>query len=431
MNKFSGIVFLAAAAMAVGVSSGACSSSSGSPSATPSAAGESCARTADCGSGLVCIADTCVPKGTTPDGGTAMAIGPDGGVVAIADSGTQLSEAAAPPRLGGLGESCVTVADCAVGLSCIPFSPYGGGGVCDLGSYGLTASGKTCSGECNAATDCCELPLNTTVGATSVKNCQDIVSLVLSNDTSACTQSPGPAPASAVGVGCFLYTTYCGTTCANWNCTANQCVFKGACQNSNVELNGCPAVTRTGRALAAPNCDAPTNTCKATPALGTCNADADCDGKGTNDAAGTCRSGNCTCYQQGCYLKCASDLDCRQGYSCNATSKLCTLNPKCSVDADCAASTEVANAKCSAGTCKVPCANDHQCTGSGAIASPYLSSFGGEVCGADGFCNPVGCQGDTDCQNSASNPGGNVVHLFCVTPPTTPATAVVQSSITN
>lgn len=431
MTKFSGIACLAGAAMAIGVSLGGCSSSSGSPVAVPSAAGESCARTADCGSGLVCIGDTCVAKGTTLDaGGSMTTVTPDSGAAAAMDAGTPVPEAA-PPRLGSIGESCLTQADCTQGLACVPFSPYGGGGVCDLGSYGLTPSGKTCSGECNAATDCCQLPLNTTVGATSVKNCQDILTLVLSNDAAVCTASPAPAASSAVGVGCFLYATYCSATCANWSCTSNQCVYNAGCQNSGVELNGCPSVTRTGRSLNAPVCDTTAHTCKPTPTLGVCNMDSDCDGKGTNDAAGTCRGGDCTCYQQGCYFSCTSDLNCHQGYSCNAATKLCTLNAKCSLDADCAASTEVANAKCSMGACKVPCTDDHQCGGSGAFTSPYLSAFGGEVCGADGFCDPIGCQGDSDCQNSASNPGGNAVHLFCATPPVSPATTVVTSAVTN
>jgi hypothetical protein len=425
MIKFSGLSLLAGAAVALGVSIGGCSSSSNNSSSGPlSAAGESCSRTADCGSGLVCVENTCVAKGTTTINDAGVVIGADGGVVVV-DSGTVVPEAA-PPRLSAIGESCLTAADCAQGLTCIPSSPYGGGGICDVSSFGLTPTGKSCTGECNAPADCCELPLNSSVNGTPVHNCQDILTVVLNNDTSACAASP--APASSIGVGCFLYSTYCAQNCStNWSCTANQCSYKGTCSNSGVAFNGCPAVTRTGHGLPS-TCNTQSNTCAAPTTVGVCNADTDCEGKATNDTGITCHGNNCTCFKQGCYVKCGSDLDCHTGYSCNTTTKLCTENAACSTDADCALSTNVSNAKCSMGTCKVPCTNDHQCSGSGQVNNNYLSGFGGQVCGSDGFCAELGCSSDADCQN-AGTPG--TVHFLCVTPTTTPAVPGVQSAITN
>src|SRR4051812_38235976 len=92
--------------------------------------GESCTRTADCGSGLVCAANVCVATARTlPDGG---GIAGDGGLPGVA--------------LGGEGESCTRRADCKSGLACVlqtctagnPTSNGGdgGGGKSILGSRG-------------------------------------------------------------------------------------------------------------------------------------------------------------------------------------------------------------------------------------------------------------------------------------------------------
>jgi hypothetical protein len=444
MMKISGYAFFAGAAIAVAAAMGGCSSSSSSPGSALSADGESCSRSSDCGSGLVCIQDTCVTKGTVindagqvigVDGGVVAPPVPDGSVVVTTPDGSVVivpAEAAPPPRLSAQGEYCMTASDCATGLICVPNSPvYGGSGVCDLATFGLTPSGKTCSGECNMAADCCQLPIGTSVGNTAVKTCEDILNVVLTGNTTQCTQAPSPT--SAVGIGCFLYSTYCSScaTGSTWACTKSQCVYNASCQNSGVELNGCPSMTRTGRALNT-NCDVPSNTCKPAAVAGACvSMDSECDTKPTSDTSYTCRGGDCTCYQTGCYLKCSSDLNCRQGYNCNTTTKLCTQTAGCSTNADCAASTAVVTAQCVTGQCKIPCATDHQCSSSGLIKSQFAASFGGQVCGADHFCATLGCANDTDCQNSGSNPGGNTVHLFCVTPPAATTTPVFQSAITN
>jgi hypothetical protein len=447
MIKISEYAFFAGVAIAVAGAIGGCSSSSSSsPNLVASAAGESCSRTSDCASGLVCIDDECVAKGTTVVNDAGEVIGPDGGIVVVtpdssvvvpppaAEAGVVVPpEAAPPPRLSVQGEYCMSSGDCATGLICIPNSPYGGSGVCDQASYGLTASGKTCSGECNMAADCCELPLNTVINGTAVKTCQDILNVVLTGNTTQCTQSPSPT--SPIGMGCFYYATYCSScsTGSTWACTKNQCVYNASCQNSGIALNGCPAVTRTGRALPSTNCDTMSNTCKAAATTGTCvSMDSECDTKATADSSVTCRGGDCTCYQQACYLKCAQDLDCRQGYTCNTTLKLCQQTPGCSTNADCAASTQVSSAQCVSGTCKVPCTSDHQCSPSGLLSQQVFSTvFSGTVCGSDGYCDKLGCSADSDCQNSSSNPGGNTVHLFCVTPPTVATAPVYQSAITN
>ena len=446
MMKISGYAFFAGAAIAAVAAMGGCSSSSsGSPASAGSAEGESCSRSSDCNSGLVCIEDTCVTKGTVITNDAGQVIGPDGGVVApppVPDGSVAVTqpdgsvvvipaEAAPPPRLSALGEYCASASDCVTGLICVPNSPvYGGVGVCDVANYGLAPSGKTCTGECNVAADCCQLPLNTTVGNTAVKTCEDIYNLVLTGNTQQCS---GAGPTTAIGIGCFLYSTYCSScaTGTTWACTKNQCVYNASCQNSGVELSGCPSMTRTGRTLNT-NCDVTSNTCKPATVAGSCVMDADCDTKPTTDTAYTCRGGDCTCYQQACYLKCTSDLNCHQGFSCNTTTKLCTQTAACSTNGDCATSTGVVTAQCVTGQCKIPCATDHQCGSSGLIKNQLqTTTFGGSVCGSDHFCAPLGCASDPDCQNSGSNPGGNSVHLFCVTPTPPTTVAVFQSAITN
>jgi hypothetical protein len=309
---------------------------------------------------------------------------------------------------------------------------------CDVGSYGLTPTGKTCSGECSTGADCCELPTNVgTIGATAVHTCQDILTSVLSGNTSQCTQSP--TYNSAIGIGCFYYATYCSTCAANdiWSCTANKCVYNHSCQNTANVLNGCPTESRTGVGLTS-TCDVASNTCKSATVAGTCSVDADCDGKTVADEATyTCRGGSCTCYAQnggplGCYLKCANDLDCCQGYECDAAgTKLCVENSGCSTDADCTTQTGMVNAKCSMGSCKTTCKTDHDCSASGVVSNPVFggTSFSGDVCGADGFCAPLGCASDTDCENSGT--GVSTLPMFCVTPATAPAVTVHASAVMN
>jgi hypothetical protein len=414
---------------------GGCSSSSGSPAPLLSAEGESCARTADCASGLVCVADSCVPRGTT---GPAAAV--DAAVVVVSEAGAPAAagtpqggvpEAAPPARTGALGESCAISSDCGTGLVCVP-SASGVGGVCDLSSYGLTPTGKTCSGECAKGADCCELPLSTTIGTVAVKTCQDVLALVLAGNTTQCASA---VPDSNVGVGCFVYATYC-STCATgniWSCNAGQCVYSGTCQNSGVELGGCPSETRTGRPLS-PFCDTTAGKCQLSP-RGICNTSTDCDQKGTTDGAGTCRGGDCTCYQGGCYFSCASTLDCGQGTSCNIAMKLCLQGGTCSSDAQCASQLGVVNAKCAGGSCKVSCTSDRECSSSGLLPNPGsdAGSFGGKVCGGDGFCQDLGCATDADCQelDHNMNPGGSTLNYFCVTPSASAPAPVPASAITN
>ncbi|MGO9837749.1 MAG: hypothetical protein ACLP1X_26475 [Polyangiaceae bacterium] len=403
IRKLLGFTLAGTAAALVALVAGCGSSSSSGPA---SALGESCTRTADCQSGLVCIADTCFAK-TTP-------------VEAGAEAGEAGPMMMAGPQLGQIGEACQTSRDCASNLACVV---SGGSGVCDIVSYGLTAGGKTCSGECEAASDCCELPVGA-LGETEVisdagfltivepRTCQDVLQLLLDGDPAVCTAAhPSPTAARA----CFYYQTYCTCAATTWTCTANECVYTASCQAGSTEntLGGCPSETRTARALAT-TCG-PTNLCQA----GGCSKAADCEGTAVADVSdATCNGGDCTCYQGACYIACAKDIDCSPGYSCNATTMVCSPTV-CMTNADCVSQTGEVRSTCQAGACKLPCMSDHDCSPSGDLGA---GAFNGTICGSGGFCVPFGCTSDSDCSSGS-------VHTFCVTPPATTTTA--RSAITN
>ncbi len=430
----SAFAFFLGAAIAAVATVGGCSGDDSSPGVL-SAQGESCARTADCKSGLACIDDRCVTPGTsTPgnsagesDGGTVVVSPTDAGEAPATGLGIKGAEAGLPPRLSALGEACSVTGDCASGLVCIP-AASGMGGTCDLASYSLMPTGKTCSGECATAADCCELPPGGVAGNAMIKTCQDILGLLLADNTAQCATAMAGSP---LALACFAYTTYC-STCATsnlWSCTSSQCVFTATCQNNGPTIGGCAAQTRTGRPL--PQfCDMTMNKCF-NNARGVCNTGADCDGKGSADSAGTCRGGDCACFQGGCYFSCASVLDCPQGYGCDTASKLCKPNGECGSDAQCASQTGVVNAKCVTGACKFPCTSDHDCGSSGLVAGG-AASFGGKVCGSDGFCDDLGCTTDADCQelNHNMNPGNSTLNYFCATPlasaPPPPVSAITN-----
>jgi hypothetical protein len=394
-------------AIVLGASAAGCTSNPSGPAG--SALGESCTRTSDCQSGLVCMANTCLGGARAVEEG-----GTEGGVDAGNTEGG-VDAGSTEPRLSQIGEACQTARDCASGLACVPSS--GGAGVCDVVSYGVMASTKTCSGECSVAADCCELPAGITLAGTndagifvSVVNCKDILQVLLGGNASVCASRPLP------GTGCFFYQTYCSCAADTWACSSGRCVYTASCQGNLVNaLGGCPSLTRTRSALNT-TCDMPGNKCHST--VSGCSTDTDCDGTAVADATGvTCRGGDCACFMSACYLKCAKDLDCQGGYSCDATKKLCVPSP-CSNDAQCFSQLGKARAKCQNGACGIPCTVDHDCSPSGDIAG---QPFNGTVCGPNHVCAPVGCTSDADC----SGTGG--ARLFCITPNVTN----VHSAITN
>jgi hypothetical protein len=92
-------------------------------------------------------------------------------------------------------------------------------------------------------------------------------------------------------------------------------------------------------------------------------------------------------------------------------------------NSDCVSQTGEVRSTCQSGACKLPCTTDHDCSPSGDLTTQGTGgAFNGTVCGAAGFCVPLGCTADSDCSSGS-------VHTFCVTPPATTMTA--RSAITN
>jgi hypothetical protein len=408
MNVSGRIVSSAAGlSLALGALLAACSSSSNNSTPGESAAGQSCEQTADCKSPLVCIDNVCQQAPTTAttsttDGGNAG----DG----ASDAGTTVTG----PHLGLVGEACQTAKDCSANLDCVASEI---GNVCEMVSLGLTPTGKTCGGQCNAPSDCCELPVGigsleyetdggvfTTVG---VHSCQDVLT-ALSGTSSTCLSG---SLNSFQKTACFYYETYCDCAVNTWNCSSSHvCQYVAGCTTSAANtVNGCPSETRTGAGLSAV-CTIPSGassgTCGPPPS---CMTATDCNGKAVTDVSGAvCTNGNCTCYNSGCYLTCQGNLDCQAGYTCDTTTHLCAA-AQCTMDADCISSSENTLAKCVSGACKIPCTTDYQCNAGATGSSP--TDFTGNVC-SSGYCTPLGCSSDSDCSTGE-------VNTFCVTP--TPA----------
>jgi len=443
--------------------------SSKSASLVGSGEGESCTRSSDCASPLVCVDLVCVAKGTTPSmdastggdtsaaskdtgapgdsttvppgdtGTTGVDSGQPGDGSSVTDTGTIVDTGTAPPPpapdagsgTGGsslLGQACNSTSNCNTGLVCEPRPGAAAGGICDLASYGITPTGMTCTGQCSTAADCCELPVGISLRAPNnvsynIHQCEDILQNILGGSATVCANQP--APGSATGIGCFYYNTYCNCGPNTWSCTANECTYTEACNlNQANQFGGCATQTRTGAPLVS-TCDTTANVCQLVTTG--CATDADCtDGVAVADTAGaTCRGGDCTCYNQGCYLKCAQDLDCQQGYSCDTTTKLCETAAACSTNGECAVKLTNVDAVCNGGACQLPCMSDHDCSPSGAV--PVLGAFNGTVCGAGNVCVPVGCTSNSDCPAPS-----NGVQELCVTPPAGgSSTGAVHSALTN
>jgi hypothetical protein len=344
-----------------------------------------------------------------------------GGDAAKPDSAGTGGDGGAAPKgdasQGRIGEACQTTSDCAQGLECVATSA--GASVCDIASFGLTPSSKTCSGECGVAADCCELPPGLGVsgyadgGFIYAQNCQDILQVLLGgNQAAACSQP------TTMSNACFFYQTYCQCGANAWACNAGRCNYTGSCSPGFGvnQLGGCPSLTRSGASLNA-TCNTSTASCGSSSPP--CSTDAGCDGHPVVDRGGvTCRGGDCACLTGGCYLKCAKDLDCPNGYSCDASRNVCVPSG-CSNDAQCFSQLGMARAKCNAGTCGIPCMVDLDCSPSGDIGGQV---FNGTVCGPNGFCAPVGCTSDADCSRTGSAP-----RTFCVAP----SVSTVRSAITN
>ena len=408
------LISLAGAAAAASLAAVGCSTTNNIDNGGgTSGLGESCTRTFDCQAKLVCLGNTCVAAAVTEV---------DGGDAGISTSG---------PHLGLLNESCQRSSDCQSPLECI-------GGRCGPASYNLTATGKSCTGECNMPSDCCEMPVSFTPSLPtwydqdagfvphylpqSNIRCEDLLDY-LGGSTAVCV---GATSTSEVAQGCFLYDAYCSCMTNNpWSCTNNQCVYSAPCTTNGATLGGCPSETRTARGLSTTCSNSGNGAATGTCSSG-CTVDSDCDGKypptGGNHYCGQADAGgeNCTCNQSACYFKCSKDLDCAAGYSCDSATSLCKQTP-CTTDQNCILTTGKPQARCMAGQCQVQCQSDIEC-------STSIGTGGNTSICSGGVCKTAGCSNDGDCASSSLSLV-NSPHTLCI--PTPAAAATYTSAITN
>jgi hypothetical protein len=346
---------------------------------------------------LVCITNTCATGPMSPvDGGIIEVIG---------------------PRLGNRGESCQVVSDCRDGLTCRPVDSIRGSGIagiCDLAKFPLTPTGKICGGECNTATDCCQLP----VGYLGFASCEKLAKAI--TDTlggatvaAACATSQSPL--------CFAHSVYCQCAANAWSCNDSRCIYSGACRFSGVVPQGCADQTRTGAPLVT-NCDSATMRCQAPTPMARCSTPASCEGQGIVDIPmATCAPNECTCFQSNCYRRCTEELDCAVGFTCDTNTSVCVPAPQCTSNNSCARLLGNAAAECRNSRCVVPCRTDYDCSESG-----LNGRFRDSICNPQGVCESLGCASDAEC----GAPNG--VKLFCVTPPTPAAGGrTARSAITS
>jgi hypothetical protein len=419
------------AALATLGATGACGTTNNTGPSNSSDVGQTCAQTADCKAGLICVGGSCIENGNAEGGTSSSGASSSGGGDAStsssgsssggsgsSSSGGSVAEAAAP-RLGALGDVCTSTAECAVGLECL-LTQQGTSlaiGVCQQSNYANlvdAATGKTCSGECNSAADCCSLPPNVQINGTTYHSCLDVKTQVIG--TGDCSTLAN-GDSSALGVGCFYYQTYCGTCGSAWACNNNQCVYQAACQASDVVIGGCAPTSRTGRTLTT-NCNSLHACSDATAPV--CTTNLDCAGKpyipfmssnGYQDnavcTADAGSSTDCVCKSGSCYLACNRDLDCANGYTCDTGTHLCKAVAQCTTDTQCTQIEFNPLAKCINSACVVPCGTDQECNPAG------TAGFTKQVC-VGGSCQSLGCSSDTDCNIV----GKSDFHMFCVTPPT-------------
>jgi len=393
------------------------------PGPTLSALGESCTKTADCVTGLKCFSGTCLTVAPPPPATPDAAI-----VYVVVDAGAPTN-----PVLGGRGETCTKSSDCESGLICLPISDGTTLGVCDIKTYGFSTGTNTCSAECKTKDDCCELPLGLTAtidGASApVNSCADLLKAMrpYNVDGTSCSEEP------AASHECFLYKTYCNCATNYWACTNNRCSYTNTCDPGVVGemMDGCPTKSRAG--FAQPTCNETTRLCASAVVTGGCKNNDECTGKPVADGAGeNCVASECVCVvEQGlCYRRCDGELDCAPGYTCDLAKNLCKPAGECTTDAFCATALKNAGAKCvtltgsTAKACRLPCNTDQDCSPSGLSGS----IFTGLICGADNFCGSMGCTSDLECSTEAADTGS--VKMFCVKPQ---ASTVVQwvSAITD
>jgi hypothetical protein len=453
-------------------------------SGTPSAQGESCARTADCASGLVCLDNRCEKKGSSASGGNAgegsgtggstggsKSSGGAGGSTGGTSAGSSGKGGSAgsgtvtpPPVLGGEGESCTKAADCEKGLHCFNqrctvTENTGAGG--EAGgtsnpppSVRLGQQGETCtlSSDCATGLSCLPTQIGGGLGAigvcsvtstgiqptgktchaeceTAADCCELPPSILTQFSIGSCTDLANKLdgvdctdPGSSAA-DCFLQATYCQCDKNTWDCSdMGQCVYTADCTDDGWTTGGCPAKTRSDAVLTITACNS-AGKCAAEPTKPVCTKDADCVGEDVFDLVGAAAD-TCTTGECTCYKP---EGNCYR---------------KCGSDLDCEAG-KICNSKlllCEPApqcTEDLDCQSLHHNVDSICVAGGCVTRCdtdvdcnaltGGsllQVCGSDHACHDLGCSSNDECTSGT-------LHMFCADVVTGSGGTVVSSAVTG
>jgi len=452
-------------------------------SGTPSALGESCARTADCASGLVCLDNRCEKKGSSASGGNAgegtggstggtKSSGGTGGGTGGSTGGTTAGSAGKagsagsgtvttpPPVLGGEGESCTKAADCKTDLHCFnqrceAIESNGAGG--EAGgtsnpppSVRLGQQGETCtlSSDCVVGLACLPTQIGGGLGAIGVcsvtsagiqptgkdchaecvtaADCCELPPSILNQfSVGSCTDIANDLDGidctdpGSFAVECFLQATYCQCAKNTWDCTDAGQCVYTASCTDDGWATG-GCPSKTRSDVSTPTILCNTDgKCAPDPTTPVCTKDADCLNKPVHDIADTCTDGECACYKP--------EGNCYR---------------KCGNDLDCAPG-NVCNAKlllcepatvCSDDlTCQTRNHNINSVCVDGGCQTKCVTDLdcnaltGGSlarVCGSDHTCKALGCSSNDECSL-------NGVHMFCADVTTGTGGTVVSSAVTG
>ncbi|MBX3219709.1 MAG: hypothetical protein KF795_04265 [Labilithrix sp.] len=262
-----------------------------------------------------------------------------GALVASINSGCGDDDptAGVPARLARKGEACQTTNDCAASLACMP-SASTNGGVCVVGVFNVTQTGKECAiTECQQASDCCDTP---PAGCDSLKqSCEDY------------DAGLGGSPSS-----CQQYESLCVCDAATRDCENGRCVVK-CTSDSSCTSSGSGSKCLGGKCAQ-------------------CASDDDCGGS----------SSDLACVNGKCQSPCQGDGDCA-GFDRCLQGKC--VEGGCQTTRECIAATRNVEATCGTdGKCIVPCQTDLECGNPRGYS--FFSCVGGQ-------CLYMGCESDKDC----------------------------------
>ncbi len=392
-----------------------------------------CEKDADCGSGWICIAQNCVPPGSSSnDGGVGGGTSAAGGGTSVGGGGTSVGGGSAGggaatgggPVGGGGGTSLCNQTNCpdgcCAGGACILASVQTNG-LCGLKAAACQAcaSGSACSdgvctgGACNA--------MNCPDGCCSGNGCvnqNNQSSLQCGNSGAACssctmgTECTGgtcaPLPCNIMtcpdgccdGTTCIPLPSQTTAECGQAGNACEQCDPTSSCNLGTCAAGGCGAQSCLGccfngsclGGLDEFACGVGGDACTVCPPTSTC-LDGFCAGCGAVTCTGCCQNGFCqsgndntACGMQGNVCEVCPVTESCEMQRCGGVMKQAFVGDPCSADSDCA--TIAPGAICKHFTS----------TGSGVYQNGYctLLCTGANTCPGGSECETIPSHGETD-----------------------------------